>query len=228
MVVRGGILCTYFDADYGSFFANMFPFDCPVGLYLQDSSGQFQRATGKSGGFEARSTVLFYASLDFVSGSFFFRPTFDGEQFIYLEISFDEYPWEIGVELLSEDGTRIWFTPPRFYEVPSITVREKISIPPIPANYVLSVSDTLGDGLGPSDETGIRLFNREEVELGTAESFESGSLVSILIEYEVVTYAPTSEPTSFPPTQTDPPSSAFHISVAMVLLPLLFLSAIDY
>eukprot|EP00977_Amphora_coffeiformis_P014079 scaffold3849_cov179-Amphora_coffeaeformis.AAC.17 len=185
-------------------------------LFLQNANGNFQRIEGQVGGFSYRTSHLFYASLGVVQDAFYSRTTYPGNQIVNVKIIFDEYPWEIGMELRSSDGTRIWWLPPRFYEVPGATVTERISIPDVSDTYTFTIGDTNGDGLG-SGGTGVTLTDRAGDELG-ATPFDTGSSASITFEYNpesigtaIPTSSPTmqksstSTPTMLPPGETFPP-----------------------
>lgn len=106
------------------------------------------------------------------------------------------------MELRASDGTLIWYSPPRFYDVPGATVQERISLPDVTDRYTLTIGDTNGNGLG-SDGTGVTLTDRTGNELGST-SFDTGSSAAITFEYvpELVnTAVPTVSPTE-PPTPT--------------------------
>ena len=191
-------------------FASLFK----VVLFLQNANGAFQRIEGQVGGFLYRTTHIFYASLGAVPDAFYSRTAYPGNDIVNVEIIFDEYPWEIGMELRSSDGTRIWYNPPRFYEAPDATIRERISIPNVADAYTFTIGDTNGDGLGPGS-TGVTLTDRAGDELG-ATPFDTGSSATITFEYNpesIGTAAPTSPPTvQKPPTSTPtmlPPGATF-------------------
>ena len=156
--------------------------------------------------------VLFYATLSDDVSRFDDDKSFDNEVPLTFEITFDDYPEEVGMEIRSVDGTLLFYRPPRYYfEHVGETVQEVISFPPQQQEYYLSVVDVFGDGLGDKEETGYVLKSPDGAEL-VRNSFVGGKGEAHKFTWPVreSTLPPVVKPTAKAPTPapTPPPTSA--------------------
>jgi hypothetical protein len=150
-----------------------------VGILLRDDQGEdIMIQSAGPGDFKAGIRFFFYASFDVPKDPFYRDAEFPGGYYLTLVISFDEFPEEIGTELSTPNGTRIFYRPPRYYYPDVITsVSEKISIPMAYAEYKFTFADIFGDGFGGLDGTGYSLWDGDEDtgNLLLTSSFSTGS-----------------------------------------------------
>ena len=94
-------------------------------------------------------SYIFYATLDPIEDPFFGLNAYaNSSAFLELEIEFDDYPWEIGLQLETEEGEVILYRPPRYwFSQAGRTVSETFAVSEGETNYKLTVVDTYGDGL---------------------------------------------------------------------------------
>lgn len=204
---------------------SIFPSLSSVNLYLENEQGEFEKIEGRGPDFFHRTNFVFYASLGSIDDFERSDEAYPGGQSIRVLINFDDYPWEIGVQITrTRDGEVIWYRPPRYYahEVRDL-VAETVSIPSDKAdNYTVTIGDTYGDGLGIG-ATYVRVTTDQigGQELGST-SFDTGSTDSFSFIYDPATMA-------LAPPPTAPTSASFAKSmldaVVVTLVPIALVTA---
>lgn len=133
-----------------------------------DSFGPEQFLTGIN--------VLFYATTGDPVDPFYQQTVASSTSAMTLQISFDAYPEEIGVEIRDSNGNVVFYRPPRFF-YPDVlrTYTERFSIPNDAESYTFTIVDVYGDGFGSSGTTGYGLFAGDP---STGRLVASGDFVS--------------------------------------------------
>ena len=144
-------------------------------FFLEKDDGTFEMIHEEDETFGNGISYLFYATLDDVEDPFFgFNAYANSSAILELEIEFDDYPWEIGLQLETEDGEVILYRPPRYwYSQGSQTYSETFAVPEGETNYKLTVVDTYGDGLSRS-QTYYRILTPDGDVLVESQFRDSG------------------------------------------------------
>lgn len=94
---------------------------------------------------------MFYATLDrdSIESPYYGANKFSNSSaFLRMTIDFDQYPWEFGWQLTTEDGDVVIYRPPRYYfSQVERSASEDFTVPEAHTTYTLTVVDTYGDGL---------------------------------------------------------------------------------
>mmetsp|Transcript_4000 Transcript_4000/g.7995 ORF Transcript_4000/g.7995 Transcript_4000/m.7995 type:complete len:550 (-) Transcript_4000:84-1733(-) len=144
-------------------------------FFLEKDDGTFEMIHEEDETFSDGVSYLFYATLDEVEDPYFgFNAYANSSAFLELEIEFDDYPWEIGLQLETEDGEVILYRPPRYwFSQRGQTYSEMFAVPEGETNYKLTVVDTYGDGLLQS-QTHYRILTPDGDVLVESQFRDSG------------------------------------------------------
>jgi hypothetical protein len=168
---------------------------------LEDPNGNFVPIETSTAGFSDALVLHFYATLDDIE-EFEDPKEFAGGRSLALEMTFDEFPEEVSILLVS--GTEeIWYRPFRFYtNEAATTITETIPIPDELRSYTLTVRDSAGDGLGSAAYT-VSSNGQMLVE----STFDSGGVDSNSFTFNPSETLPPFTPTPTVVTPRDTPAT---------------------
>lgn len=121
----------------------------PAEFFLEKDDGTFESIHEEDGVFQGGASYVFYATLDEVENPYFGVNAYgDSSAVLELEIEFDDFPWEFGLQLETAGGEVILYRPPRYwFNQEGDTYSETFPVPEELTDYKLTVVDTYGDGL---------------------------------------------------------------------------------